>query len=309
MVRGGGQVPRRKLLRAAPDSDIFARVLTPRGERMLSVGESTLAALCYGREDGAPVLALHGWLDNAASFARLAAQLDGVNLVALDLAGHGGSSRRADGVYLFIDFVADVAGAVRALGWSRCAVVGHSLGAGVGALFAGTCPEVVSRLVLLEGLGPLTNPDEQAPRRLREALAAEAAARGRDEHAGYADAGEVARRLADATGMRRDSAEILLARGLERGGAGHRWRADPRLRLPSRMRLTEAQVLAFLRAIACPTLVVRARPGMPFDEAQAAARVEAIADVRVAEVAGGHHVHLDDPAAVAALVGPFLAAG
>lgn len=291
----------------AANSDIVAPVLEPRGERLLSVGESTLAALCFGPEDGAPVLALHGWLDNAASFVRLAERLDGVNLVALDLAGHGASSRRADGVYLFLDFVADVAGAIAALGWSRCAVVGHSLGAGVGALYAGTCPEVVSRLVLLEGLGPLTNPDEQAPRRLREALRAEAAARGRDEHAGYPDAGEVARRLAEATGMRRDSAEILLARGLERGGAGYRWRADPRLRLPSRIRLTEAQVSAFLRAIACPTLVVRARPGMPFDEAQAAARVQAIADVRVAEVAGGHHVHLDDPAAVGALVGPFLA--
>lgn len=301
-------------MRGAAISDIFARVLELRGERTLHIGGSTLegstlAALCFGPEDGAPVLALHGWLDNAASFTRLAAHLEGINLVAIDLAGHGGSSRRPGGVYLFVDFVADVAGAARALGWERFAVLGHSLGAGVGALFAGTCPERVSRLVLVEGLAPLTNPDEQAPRLLREALAAEESARGRDAHAGYADAAEVARRLVAATGMSPESAGILLARGLERGGAGFRFRADPRLRLPSRLRLTEAQVHAFLRAIACPTLLVRARPGMPFDEAQAAARVAAIADVRVVEVAGGHHVHLDDPAAVAAHVGPFLAAG
>lgn len=284
-------------------------MLSPRGETTLDLGGARLAALRYGPDGGAPVLALHGWLDNAASFARLAEHLHGVDLVALDLAGHGRSARRADGVYLFVDFVADVAAAVDALGWDRCAIVGHSLGAGVGALFAGTCPERVARLVLLEGLGPLTDPDERAPQRLGDALAAEAAARGRDEHAGYASAAEVARRLVAVTGMRPESAEILLARGLEPSGDKVRWRADPRLRLPSRVRLTEAQVLAFLRAIACPTLVVRARPGMPFDEAQAAARLAAIADVRVAEVAGGHHVHLDEPAAVAAAVGPFLLGG
>ncbi|MGH8027673.1 MAG: alpha/beta fold hydrolase, partial [Pseudoxanthomonas sp.] len=35
------------------------------------------------------VLALHGWLDNAASFLPLAAYLPGVDLVMLDLPGHG----------------------------------------------------------------------------------------------------------------------------------------------------------------------------------------------------------------------------
>lgn len=285
---------------------MVARVLHPRGERALEIGGSTFTALCFGPEDGVPVLALHGWLDNAASFARLAAHLEGIHLVALDLAGHGGSAWRGRSGYPFVDFVGDVFGALAALGWERCALLGHSLGAGVAALFAGTCPERVTRLSLLEGLGPLTNPDADAPRQLRDALTAEAAARGREGHDGYPDAAQVARRLAAVTGMRPDSAEVLLARGLVAGGAGVRWRADPRLRQPSRLRLTEAQVMAFLRAITCPTQVVRARPGMPADEALLAARFAAIADARLDELAGGHHVHLDDPAAVAARVGPFL---
>jgi hypothetical protein len=43
------------------------------------------------------VIALHGWLDNANSFARLAPQLKGLRIVALDLAGHGysGTARLA----------------------------------------------------------------------------------------------------------------------------------------------------------------------------------------------------------------------
>lgn len=284
-------------------------MLHARGERTIDLGGLQLAALCYGPEEGAPVLALHGWLDNAASFERLAGQLTGVNLVALDLAGHGRSGRRPDGVYLFLDYVADVAATIAALGWSRCALVGHSLGAGVAALFAGTCPEVVERLVLLEGLGPLSNPDERAPGLLREAIRAEAAARIRDDHLGYPDVEFVLRRLTQATGIGRDAAEILLARGLEVMPEGQvRWRADPRLRLPSRLRLTEAQVLAFLRAIACPTLVVRARPGMPVDEGLAASRMAAIAGATLVEIPGGHHVHLEDAAGVAAHVQRFLAA-
>ena len=49
----------------------------------------SLAAVEWGDPDGLPVIALHGWLDNAASFAPLAARLEGVRLIALDLAGHG----------------------------------------------------------------------------------------------------------------------------------------------------------------------------------------------------------------------------
>ncbi|MDC0674999.1 alpha/beta fold hydrolase [Nannocystis radixulma] len=283
-------------------------MLTPRGERLIDIGGIRLAALCFGPEDGVPVLAMHGWLDNAASFERLAEHLHGVNLVALDLAGHGLSQRRADGVYVFLDYVADASLAISALGWSRCVVVGHSLGAGVAALLAGTCPEQVARLVLLEGLGPLTNPDEAAPRQLRDALQAEAAARARDEHSGYASAEQVAERLASATGMCVDSARILLRRGLEPHDGRVRWRADPHLRLPSRQRLTEAQVRAFFTAITCPTLVVRAVPGMAFDEVLMRERLAMIGGAVLAEVPGGHHAHLDDPAAVAAIVGPFVSA-
>ena len=65
-----------------------------------------LAAQAYGPPDGRPVIALHGWLDNAATFARLAPKLPGLRIIAVDLAGHGHSEHRPSGAgYALWDYV------------------------------------------------------------------------------------------------------------------------------------------------------------------------------------------------------------
>ena len=264
-----------------------------------------LAARAWGPEDAPPVLALHGWLDNAASFDRLAPLLPGLRIVALDHAGHGRSEHRGHGTYHFIDFVADAIAAAAALGWGRFAVLGHSLGAGVAALLAGTIPERITRLALLEGLGPLTEAPERAPARLRDALEAEL----RPERAPrrvLPDLDAAAAARARAGDLTLDAARLLAARGTEPCGDGLAWRADPRLRLPSRLRLTDDHLLAFLRAIACPTRVVLASRGWPMDPAALQARLAAIAGASVVHVDGGHHVHLDDPEPVAAALAGHL---
>ncbi len=51
-----------------------------------------ITGLRAGAEGTPKVLALHGWLDNAASFVPLAAQLADIDLVAPDLPGHGHSA-------------------------------------------------------------------------------------------------------------------------------------------------------------------------------------------------------------------------
>lgn len=266
-----------------------------------------VAARVWGPSEGKRVLALHGWLDNAASFDGLAPALGGHRIVALDLPGHGLSDHRAPGVaYHFVDWVTDVTAVANALGWDRFTLMGHSMGAGIACLFTGAFPRRIDRLVLLDGLGPLTLDPELAPHRLADGVTRLLATRG--EPVGVLSTRqEAAARLRKATlGMTESSAATLLARGMRDVEDGVAWRTDPRLRVPSLFRLTEEHVHAFLKRIACPVLVVHAKDGYPFDAAWIHAQLGCMTDLEVVHVPGGHHVHLDEPERVAPHIVAFM---
>ena len=67
-------------------------------EISLATARGPLTALRSGDPHGPKLLALHGWLDNAASFIPLQGSLSAFDLVALDLPGHGGSAHRLPAV-------------------------------------------------------------------------------------------------------------------------------------------------------------------------------------------------------------------
>ena len=54
---------------------------------------------------------------------------------------------------MFAAYVGHVRGVLDALGWEKSHLVGHSMGSAVSTLFAGSFPERINRLVLIEGLG------------------------------------------------------------------------------------------------------------------------------------------------------------
>ena len=88
-----------------------------------------IGALRQGEPDAPKVLALHGWLDNAASFVPLAEHLHGIDLVAIDQPGHGRSAHLPPGTdYSFVGAMNAVLDVADALGWERFALLGHSMG-------------------------------------------------------------------------------------------------------------------------------------------------------------------------------------
>jgi pimeloyl-ACP methyl ester carboxylesterase len=265
-----------------------------------------LAARDWNADSEIPVLALHGWLDNAASFDRLVPRLDGLRVVALDLPGHGRSDHLPVGSgHHFVDWVPVVIEAADALGWERFSLLGHSMGAGISTLVPSAIPDRVEKLVLVEGFGPLADPPDDAPAGLAKALEQEARV-PTEEPRVFPSMDTAAKARQRNSDLDPDSAWLLMERGTERVGDGYRVTHDLRLKTRSRARFTEEQVLAFLSSIPCPVLAIRATQGWPFPHDVVETRKQAISDLRVMEVDGGHHVHLTNPERVAPLVADFL---
>jgi pimeloyl-ACP methyl ester carboxylesterase len=162
-------------------------------------------------------------------------------------------------------------------------------------------------LALIEALGPISGKAEEAGARLKQAVAARRAL----------DANKSARVIADietavdarlaASNMSRAAARLIVERNLRAVTGGFVWRSDPRLMLPTHIRTDEAFVRSWIRGIAAPTLVIAADPSPPyFTPEMRAGRLDELRDGRVAVIAGGHHLHMEQPEVVGKVLREFL---
>ncbi|EKT4521220.1 alpha/beta fold hydrolase [Pseudomonas putida] len=260
-------------------------------EVRLALGHIELAAHLFGPADGLPVIALHGWLDNANSFIRLAPRLKGLRIVALDLAGHGYSEHRPQGAgYALTDYAHDVLRVAEQLGWQRFGLIGHSLGAIISVQLAGALPDRVSHLALIDGVVPPTGREQDAAERLGMALQAQLRLDGKRKSVYPTLEEGVQARMKGMVAVSREAAELLAQRGLMPVPGGYSWRSDSRLTLPSPMRLNDAQAMAFVQRVACPACLVVAADGMLVRHT---ALLEQLPFEQVT-VPGGHHLHLND---------------
>lgn len=257
------------------------------------------------------VLALHGWLDNAASFIPLHEHLPGIDLVALDMPGHGASDHLPEAAeYTVVNTARSVFAAADALGWEEFSLLGHSLGGAVASLMAAAAPQRILRLGTIESLGALSAEQGRHVASLREAFARPQAPR--KPLRVFADPASAVRARVQAGGIEEHAARLLVDRGLgpvrgEDGPPGFSWRSDPRLTRPTAIRISEEQVRELLRAIECPSQVLYAVPAQVyFPEDQRRARFACLRDAQLATLPGGHHVHMEQPAAVAAVFAEFF---
>jgi pimeloyl-ACP methyl ester carboxylesterase len=276
-------------------------------EIRLSLPHIELAAHLFGPEDGLPVIALHGWLDNANSFARLAPLLKGLRILALDMAGHGQSDHSPPGAgYGLPDYAHDVLQVAQQMGWEKFSLLGHSLGAIVSVILAGAVPERINRLALIDGLIPPRGEPEAAAERMGAALQAQLTQFDKRKPV-YQDMDRaVQARMRGMVAVSREAAELLAQRGLMPVPGGYTWRSDSRLTLASPTRLTRAQAMSFVNAVRCPAQLIVAEEGI------LAQNKELLASVPFAVTAlpGGHHLHLNDEVgthAVADCINRFFA--
>ena len=262
-------------------------------EIRLSLPHIELAAHIFGPQDGLPVIALHGWLDNANSFARLAPKLSGLRIVAVDFAGHGHSDHRPRGAgYALADYAFDVLCVAEQLGWKQFALLGHSLGAIVSVIIAGSFPERVTRMALIDGIVLRSGPDIDAAENMGKALEAQLAHGHKRKSVHPTLDRAIEARMKGMVAVSREAAELLAQRGLMPVPGGYSWRSDSRLTLPSPLRLTDAQAMSFVRRVTCPTMLVVAEEGMLVNHPELLDRLP----FTLERLAGGHHLHLNDEA-------------
>lgn len=263
----------------------------------------SLTAQIWGDADAPPLLALHGWLDNAGSFALLAPRLaERFRVIALELPGHGHSSHLPAGIsYHYVDYMSAVLNATDILGLNRYHLLGHSLGAGIASLVAAATPQRIDRLCLIEGLGPLGDDGSHTLKRFRDAFAVSATS-GKSLRV-FADIEQAISARTIASGLRAELARPIVERGLAHVDGGYRWRSDPRLTRPSAVRLAESQIQALLCGIEARTALLLSTPTTPYlPRAMMEARATLVPHIAVTHMDGGHHLHLEHPDAVAAWV-------
>lgn len=115
------------------------------------------------------ILAVHGVTSSHLAWADLAEALPGIRIVAPDLRGRGRSNAitGAAGMAAHAD---DLAAVCAVLGLGPVVVVAHSMGAFVAVTFAARHPDLVARLVLVDGGLPLDAPAGLSPDELVDAI-------------------------------------------------------------------------------------------------------------------------------------------
>lgn len=276
-------------------------------ELEISVSGLTLTAQVWGSENKPVILALHGWLDNAESFAPLAAHLTEYRLIALELPGHGHSGHLPEGCYYhFIDSARIVLEAMNALGLQSVKLMGHSLGGAIATVVAGTFPERVEKLVFIDSFGTLVDAPADSPASLRKHVEQWQELQAKQMPV-YPDVRKAAVARVVVGDLDFENALLLAHRGTKQVPGGVTWRTDPRLRVHSALRLTEAQAQAFLGAITAPCLFILASKGLEFVRKGAELRKACVRNLQEVEIEGGHHVHMQNPALTADAIREFLA--
>lgn len=266
-------------------------------EGWISLGPLRLHYLDWGSAARPTVVFLHGSAAHAHWWDFVLPLLaDRYRCVALDLRGHGDSSAPADDDYAIATHAGDVARLLSTLGVRRTALVGHSFGGLVAMQYAASLGSGLGALAVIDSriaLGPRSVRFLEALRRFpppRYASLDEAVARFRLLPAATTASESVLRHMALHAIVESGNGSWTL-KGSRRALGGAR----------------EQDLGAGLGTAACPLLVVRGAHSSVVDAEALLAFAHAAPHAQLVEIANAHHhVMLDQPAALASVLGAFL---
>lgn len=275
-------------------------------ERKIDIPGFTIALKIWNPEKSSPVLCLHGKMDNAASFDLLAPFFSDRQIVAVDYPGTGFSTFYPEGImphwkndaYIMLHVI-------KAMGWKTFDIIAHSLGSLLATILAIIRPEQVRKMFFLDVLGPTANLIENGIVSLQQDietwLSVDCLKRTLFSSQEIAIHDRMKR-----GNISYQAAQALVIRGTTLTENSFCWTFDRRLRCVNSTLPHEDELRRMFAAINVPICLVRASHGITYTKNLFQERAACIKNLVVHKVDGGHHVHMDNPAPVAAIISQYL---
>ena len=287
-------------------------------------GNINLSVLDYGvpQDKRQSVLLLHGMRDHALGMLSVIRGLsERYRVVSFDLRGHGKSEN--NGVYPMIQFVADARAVVNQLALDNPIIIGHSLGGHIASRYSAAFSQEVSKLVLLDGMGPPGSMGGDAESNLQRMLMSlDICAKVGFASRSMADLDEAISRLKrNNPKLQPDMLKIIAEEGVEpHPEGGLQWNFDPAVQMIwSTFSSNDTEEMCGL--ITCPTLIVTGensldywsqmndsyRDQAAFYELELQRRLSLFANATGTVIPdAGHMLHYDQPELVNEVLLKFL---
>ena len=227
---------------------------------------------------------------------------DHFHIFAVDLPGHGHSDGRP-GLYSynFCDWIVDLQVILQHLGWQDYILLGHSMGAGVGMLFVAATKTPPRCFWGFDSLAPMAREPSSAPADLSKFLERNLAAVSREHGPRHFTVEQlVAKRSSLDPTTPTSALEAICRRHLTDDGL---YRPDPRLSLPSAIRLTPTQVEAIAADITVPSHFVFGRRSPYYERLQRGRQTFAkYSNTHFYELEAGHYPHWEMDGICAGLI-------
>ncbi|KAF7271234.1 hypothetical protein GWI33_015861 [Rhynchophorus ferrugineus] len=274
----------------------------------------------WGPTDVRPILTFHGWQDNCGSFDRLIPLLNNnVGYLALDLPGHGYSSRLPPGImYHSLHNFCLVKYVKQYLNWPKISLMGHSMGGITSFTYAMLYPSEIDFVVCIDGVKPLIPPlkKNRLTKVLDEFLKNSKFANNPHEPPSYTIAEmEMKVHLPNQGSINVEYAKYILERNIAPSKlhpGKYYFTRDPRLKADKLGFLSQEEILDYAQNVNFPVFIAKALAAKYYEAKQ---NVYDVLDVlkRVSPhceyhyVHGTHHVHLNDPGKeLSGLINQFL---
>lgn len=286
----------------------FPGAAAPERRRTLDVRGVHLNLLEWGDPAAPPVLLTHGMWDHAHSYAVLAPLLARhFRIVAMDARGHGDSTWA--GAYTWFVDVLDIVAVLRSFG-RPVYLLGHSKGGGQVTDAARAVPELVRKLVNIDGFGPPSLPAETRPMPERFAEFLDHHRKLRDDWRPYPSLDDlVERRRSQNPRLSREWLRYFAFHGARVDHDGWRWKSDPQMAIGFGPWQPDWIGPSYTRLGVPMLAIIGSEPDTwgPLPEPILAERLGGVRDLERRTIAGaGHFVHIERPAETATVILDYL---